>query len=113
MNYVLHSDSMVKFMHGDSVYDGQKITPAKAGGTVEGAAAVVGDKLVFTNTTGQLLVAPTLAGVAAAPLVIGSAAGGVSATTDAVGAGAAAAAAGAGVGLGLGLSSGKSGASGQ
>jgi hypothetical protein len=111
VNYVLHSDSMVKFVHADAVYDCQKITPATAGGSVEGSAAVVDDKLVFTNTAGELVFVPVLAGAAGAPLVVGpAAAGGISTTGLAVaGAGVGAAAGGAA----LGLSSGKGAASGQ
>ena len=110
VNYVLHSDSMVKFVHADAVYDCQKITPATPGGSVEGSAAVVDDKLVFTNTVGESVFVPTLAGVAAAPLVVGPAsAGGISTAALGIGAGVAAAAGGAA----LGLSSGKNGTSGQ
>ncbi len=107
VNYVLHSGSMVKFVHANAEYDCRKITPVKAGGRVEGSAAVDGDILVFANTAGESVFVPTFAGVIAAPLVVGSsAAGGISTTTVAVGAGVAAA--GAGAGLGLGLSSGHS-----
>jgi hypothetical protein len=110
MDYALRKESMMKFAHEGTVYDIQKITPAVAGGNVEGYAAVVGDKLVFTNTLGELVLVPTVAGVAAAPLVVApGAAGGISATALGVGAGVAAA----GVGAALGLSSGKDAASAQ
>ncbi len=111
VNYVLHSDAMVEFAHGDAVYDCQKIIPAAATGSAEGSAAVVDDKLVFTNTAGETVFVPTVAGVAAAPAVAGSsAAGGVSTTAIAAGS---VGVAGAGIGTGLELSSRKSGASGQ
>lgn len=110
VNYVLHPDAMVKFAHADAVYDCQKIVPEPPGGSVEGSAAVVDNKLVFTNTAGQLVCAPTYAGAAAAALVVGSAAGvGVSTTAMVVGAGVVAA----GAGAALGLSSGHNTQSGQ
>lgn len=108
VNYILRSDSRVKFAHGDAVYECSKITPAKDGGSVEGSATVVNDTLVFTNTRGEAVFVPTIAGVVGAPIVVSAAgAGGVSTTAIAVGAGAAAAATGAA----LGLSSGHGGAS--
>ena len=106
VNYMLHSDAMVKFVHADSVCDCQKIIPATPGGSVEGSAAVVDDKLVFTNTAGELVCGPTLAGVAAAPVTVvdpPAAAGGINATTIGVIGGVAGVAAGAAA---LGLSSG-------
>ena len=112
VNYVLHSDAMVKFVHADAVYDSQKIIPATPGGSVEGSATVVNDKLVFTNTAGELVFAPTSGGVAAAPVVVvdpPAAAGGASATALGVVGGVVAATAGAG----LGLSSGNPTQSGQ
>ncbi len=112
VNYVLHSDAMVKFVHADAVYDCQKIIPATPGGSVEGSATVADDKLVLTNTAGELVCGPTLAGVTEAPVVVADpppAATGVTATALGVTAGVAAAAAGAG----LGLSSGNSGNSSQ
>ena len=102
VNYVLHSDAMVKFAHADAVYDCQKIIPATPAGSVEGSAAVVGDKLEFTNTAGELVCGPTLAGVDAAPVTVFDpppAAGGVTETAIGVTAGVAAATAGAVLGL--------------
>ena len=107
VNYVLHSDSMVKFIHAGAVYDCQKITPSTAGGGVEGSASVVDDKLVFANITGEVVFVPIVAGVASAPLVVGPvAAGGIS--TTALGAGTAVTTAAAAAGASMGLSSGKS-----
>jgi len=108
VNYVLHSDSKVKFEHADAAYDCQKNSAATPGGSVEGSAAVNGDNLIFTNSAGELFCLPVVAGIAGAPLVVGPAAGGISSTAAGVGAGVAAAAA---YGVPLGLSSGKSGAS--
>jgi hypothetical protein len=110
VNYVLHSDSKVRFVHADAVYDCQKITPATAEGSVEGSAAVVDDKLVFTNNLGELVLVPSVAGVTAAPVLVGAAsAAGISTTALGVSAGVAAAAGG----TALGLSSGKTRTSGQ
>ena len=102
-NYVLHSDSAVTFVHADRVYDCQRIAPSTPGGSVEGTVALDGDKLVFANTAGELVLAPTFAGVDPAPMMVAPAAGaeGLSATSVAVGAGFAATAAGTGAGLGL------------
>ncbi len=109
VNYVLHSDSKVKFAHADAAYDCQKNSAATPGGSVEGSAAVDGDNLIFTNTAGELFCLPVVAGIAGAPLVVGpAAAGGISSTAAGVGAGVAAAAA---YGVPLGLSSSKNGAS--
>ncbi len=112
VNYVLHSDAMVKFVHADSVYDSQKIIPATPGGSVEGIATVDNDKLVFANTAGELVFAPTSGGVAAAPVVVVDppAAAGVSAATALGVVGGVAAAV---TGTALGLSSGKHTQSGQ
>lgn len=112
VNYVLHSDAMVKFVHAHAVYDCQKIVPATPGGSVEGSADVAGDKLVFTNTAGELVYGPTLAGVDAAPVVVDDppvAAGGATAAAVGVSSGVVAATAG----TALGLSSGNHTQSGQ
>ncbi|MGO9022300.1 MAG: hypothetical protein ACLQBD_07820 [Syntrophobacteraceae bacterium] len=109
VNYVLHSDAKVKFAHGDAVYDCQKISPATPGGSVEGSAAVVGDSLVFIDTSGELVCGPIVAGVEGAPLVVDPAgAGGISAAPIVPGAFVAGVAA---YGTAMGLSSGKDGAS--
>ncbi len=102
VNYVLHSEAMVKFVHSDSVCDCQEIIPATPGGSVEGSTAVANDKLVITNTAGELVCGPTVAGVARAPVVVADppvAGGGATATAIGVNAGVVTATAGAALGL--------------
>jgi|SRR5208337_1919534 len=102
VNYFLHSDAMVKFVHSDSVCDCQEIIPETPGGNVEGSTAVADDKLVFTNTAGELVCGQTLDGVAGAHVVVAdppAAVGGVTATEIGVNAGVVAATAGASLGL--------------
>jgi len=106
VHYVLHPEPTIYFSHADAVYELTKITPAVEGGNVEGIVEVVGDKLVFANSAGELVLVANTAGVEAEPLVVGpSAAGGVG--SAAMGLGAAGAAA-AGTGAAIGLTSGNS-----
>jgi len=111
VNYILRQGSQIGFAHEGAVYELSKITPAEAGGNVRGIVAVVDDKLVFTNVEGELVLAPTIGGIAGGLVVVGPEA---SAGYGAVALGAAAAEAGAvGAGAAMGLSSGKSTASRQ
>jgi hypothetical protein len=106
VHYVLRPEPTIYFSHADAVYELTKIAPAVEGGNVEGIVEVVGDKLVFANSAGELVLVANTAGVEAEPLVVGpSAAGGVG--SAAMGLGAAGAAA-AGTGAAIGLTSGNS-----
>jgi len=111
VHYALRPASPIEFAHGHAVYELREISPAEANGNVTGIVAVVDDKLVFTNLAGEMVLAPTIAGVEAESVVVGPAAAEMSGTTAMALGGAEAAAVGAGAAVGL--SSGKSSVSKQ
>ncbi len=75
VDYTLSPDAKVKFAHGNSVYDVQKIVPGKAG-IVEGSVYVNGAKLAFADTAGELTVTdPVILGTSfTVPEIVGGAA---------------------------------------